>query len=260
MWGVEGINKTLVDFFNASDIGTTIWDNEFDMSHPIAQQELFDFCKNLKGLRSLLFAPESVECWIEDFSSWLKKNGKKFPTESKEFESLILRFSEQDPKGKKHREVSNIGFIDGKLVFMKFIAKSVGNPYDPYAIKNPIRDRWEEQLAKFRENAYIGIKNVKQTAGLDWCWMIMELQLVNTMKSGLWMSIVFALVVLIFSTQNVIIAILSSITIALIIVNVVALIPINQWQLGSGESVSVVCCIGFSVDYVVHLGGHYSHS
>jgi len=38
MWGVNGINKTLVDFYNASDIGTAIWDKEFDMSAPEAQQ------------------------------------------------------------------------------------------------------------------------------------------------------------------------------------------------------------------------------
>tara|TARA_B110000285_G_C15003175_1_gene552469 strand:+ start:288 stop:695 length:408 start_codon:yes stop_codon:yes gene_type:complete len=32
MWGVEGINKTNVDYFNASDIGRAIWDKEFDLS------------------------------------------------------------------------------------------------------------------------------------------------------------------------------------------------------------------------------------
>ena len=32
MWGVEGINKIEVDYFNASDIGRAIWDKEFDLS------------------------------------------------------------------------------------------------------------------------------------------------------------------------------------------------------------------------------------
>lgn len=143
---------------------------------------------------------------------------------------------------------------------MKFTAKSTGGPYEPFSVKNPIRNRWEEQLSLFNQTAMVGINKVKQTAGLDWCMMIMEIQLVETMKSGLWMSVVFALVTLILATQNVVIAVLASGTVALIIVNVVALVPINSWQLGSGESVSVVCCIGFSVDYVVHLGGHYCQS
>lgn len=38
------------------------------------------------------------------------------------------------------------------------------------------------------------------------------------------------------------------------------MVPLNGWQLGSGESVSIVASIGFAVDYVVHLGGHYVHS
>ena len=38
MWGVENINKTGVDFFNASDIGTAIWDNEFEMSSEESQK------------------------------------------------------------------------------------------------------------------------------------------------------------------------------------------------------------------------------
>ena len=50
MWGIEGINKTLVDRFNASDIGTVIWDPEFDLSPPENQQQAYDFCQYLKTL------------------------------------------------------------------------------------------------------------------------------------------------------------------------------------------------------------------
>ena len=32
MWGVDNINKSKVDFFNASDIGEPIWDDTFEMS------------------------------------------------------------------------------------------------------------------------------------------------------------------------------------------------------------------------------------
>ena len=32
IWGVKGINKEKVDFFNASDIGTAIWDENFDLT------------------------------------------------------------------------------------------------------------------------------------------------------------------------------------------------------------------------------------
>ena len=32
------------------------------------------------------------------------------------------------------------------------------------------------------------------------------------------------------------------------------------WVLGSAESVAIVVCVGFAVDYVVHLATHYVHS
>jgi hypothetical protein len=32
-----------------------------------------------------------------------------------------------------------------------------------------------------------------------------------------------------------------------------AIIPIFGWELGSAESVGVTVCVGFAVDYVVHL-------
>ena len=32
MWGLKGINKTKVDYYNASDIGEPIWDKDFDLS------------------------------------------------------------------------------------------------------------------------------------------------------------------------------------------------------------------------------------
>lgn len=88
----------------------------------------------------------------------------------------------------------------------------------------------------------------------------MELKLVETMKQGLIISITFALFALLVATQNLIMACLASLTIGMIIINVLAIIPYNSWQLGSSESVGVVICVGFAVDYVVHLASHYVHS
>lgn len=49
-------------------------------------------------------------------------------------------------------------------------------------------------------------------------------------------------------------------TIGMIIVNVMAIVAYMRWELGASESVGVVVCVGFAVDYVVHLASHYVHS
>lgn len=43
-------------------------------------------------------------------------------------------------------------------------------------------------------------------------------------------------------------------------VNVVAQVIYWGWPLGSSESVACVICLGFAVDYVVHLAAHFVHS
>ena len=145
-------------------------------------------------------------------------------------------------------------------MFIKFSAKSAGGLYDPYFLKNPIKESWDEQLNNFNRDAAPGVNKCIQTAGLDWCLMIMELKFVETMKQGLIISIAFALVALLFASGNIIMALLASLTIGMIIINVLAMVPYNKWQLGSSESVGVVICVGFAVDYVVHLASHYNHS
>lgn len=46
----------------------------------------------------------------------------------------------------------------------------------------------------------------------------------------------------------------------MIIINVLAMVIYFNWQLGSSECVGVVICVGFAVDYVVHLASHFVHS
>lgn len=80
------------------------------------------------------------------------------------------------------------------------------------------------------------------------------------MQQGLIISISFALFALIVATGNIIQAFISALTIGLIIVNVMAIVAYVGWELGAAESVGVVVCVGFAVDYVVHLAAHYIHS
>jgi predicted RND superfamily exporter protein len=90
--------------------------------------------------------------------------------------------------------------------------------------------------------------------------MMTEIKFVETMNNGLIISIIFAFLALLCATNNIIMAFYAALTIGMIIVNVMAFIPYMGWQTGSSESVGVVICVGFAVDYVVHLASHYTHS
>ena len=73
-------------------------------------------------------------------------------------------------------------------------------------------------------------------------------------------AIIFSFVILLFATRNIIVAILCILSVAVVIVSVVAIMVLKGWDLGVSESISVVIMIGLSVDYVVHLGADYTHS
>lgn len=74
------------------------------------------------------------------------------------------------------------------------------------------------------------------------------------------LSIVFTFIVLLFTSCNIIIALYSVLAIGGVVSNVMAFIYLLGWQLGASESIAMVLFIGFSVDYVVHMGHQYVES
>ena len=78
-------------------------------------------------------------------------------------------------------------------------------------------------------------------------------------KQGVSISGVLAFIILLISTQNLLIAAYAILSVIWIVLVVVGVMVMNGYQLGVSESISTVIIIGFSVDYVVHLGAHYVH-
>ena len=52
----------------------------------------------------------------------------------------------------------------------------------------------------------------------------------------------------------------SIICVSVVIVSVLAVMKLQNWELGLSESVNIVILIGFAIDYVVHLSTTYMHS
>ena len=77
---------------------------------------------------------------------------------------------------------------------------------------------------------------------------------------GIAIALGFAFCVLLIATHNLLLTIISVFCVAYVIVSVVAIMVLKEWQLGVSECICVVILIGFSVDYIVHLGADYMHS
>ena len=71
---------------------------------------------------------------------------------------------------------------------------------------------------------------------------------------------IFAFIILVITTQNILLSFISIICVSIVIGTEVAIMSILGWEMGIAESISVVMLIGFSVDYVIHLSADYVHS
>ena len=99
-----------------------------------------------------------------------------------------------------------------------------------------------------------------QSGGFAWVWMPSEKAFVSSAIQGIVIAMVFAFIVLLLATKNLVQASVSLLCVSIIIVWVVGIMVMKGWQLGVSESISVVILIGFSVDYVIHLSADYMHS
>ena len=131
----------------------------------------------------MLAIEDGVTCWIDPFVAYLFSQGTSFPVADKgEFEALLWAFANGTEIGGYHYSQNNIGFIDERLVFMRYTVRSAGGILDPYSLKHPRWEAWDEERLKFNAGAPLGINKVTETAGLDWCLMITEIRLVETMR------------------------------------------------------------------------------
>jgi predicted RND superfamily exporter protein len=87
-----------------------------------------------------------------------------------------------------------------------------------------------------------------------------EKEFVESAKHGVAISLLFSFLILLLATQNIILAFLSILCVGIVIMSVVAIIVLQQWEFGSSESVCIVIAIGLSVDYCVHLATAFSNS
>jgi len=113
----------------------------------------------------------------------------------------------------------------------------------------------------FSENrAPDGLGNLYQEADVFWAWMQSEQAFFEGAKQGVSTSGALAFLILLVATRNILIALYAIKSVVFIVLCVVAVMVLKDWQLGVSESIAMVIIIGFSVDYVVHLAAHYVHS
>ena len=154
---------------------------------------------------------------------------------------------------------TKIGFIDGKLRFVRISFGSSMNLLDGVLSKQPVYKMVKKMATDFTDDAPEGLKSAFPQAPLfGFGWMRTQQGFVDGLLNGLAICFPIAFAVLWGATGNIVLAIYATICIAGVVTSVLGFCQVIMgWNLGVAESVAGIIVIGFSVDYIVHMSHMY---
>ena len=289
------MDRSKFDRYNPDyDRGTVSFDEDFTIYPTVNQQQLLDVCTLLEskvchvlddpkndyleactGSDHKLVRAGTLNCFIREFHDWHKMNYKgidamdnSLVTET-EFMERLLKFRKDEvptnsDAGSSFR--NSIGVMEigvDKLEPMKvdyvtlsFTSTMVNRK--PVGVKQPLYDLMEVIVKQISAEAPKGLTYCDQDFGFAWVWMETEKALVNGLFNGLYICFPIAFAVLALATRNGPLAFIATVAIGCIVASVLGFVKaFNGWDLGIAETIAGIIVIGFSVDYVVHMGHMY---
>ncbi|CAJ1378475.1 unnamed protein product [Effrenium voratum] len=279
-FGISGLDRAGIDVYNPGAFtGTAIYDSGFDLTTQEAQTALLGICSKVHnitcemegcdnaGYNSLMMqtTERTDACFLEDFKHWM--NGT-LPTGTL-FTEKLLEFRRSANKGDYYGDLmgptvnyeKDIGFVDGELKYVALHFRSAMKKRLPFSLGTAIRDHIRQWMIEQRGSLPASLQSMKFHGNGEFQRYDMGEELINGLFSGVAIAMPISFLVLLCSTQNVVVAIYAVISVAFIVMCVLGFCKsAMDWDLGVGEAIAGVIVIGYSVDYVVHLAHMYCES
>merc|ERR1712078_925162 len=262
--------------------GTVVYNERFRFDEA-AQLHIFNVCEEISqhgpavsGFLSADLDAEvlagKVECPLFDFKAWLESQGKTFPVPAAEVGSAMAEFLKAQVKGAfdasqtyEQKWQNAIGYSDS-LGQVRFLTVSVESTlpergreaHDTLKEQYNLFEEWLERLNREAPESGKGAFHV--AANSMWVWMHTQTVFVSSALTGMITGTVLAFVVVLFATQQILVAFASVLTILGVLASVLGSMVALGWELGTIESICLTILAGFSVDYVVHLAHAYVHA
>lgn len=116
-----------------------------------------------------LVQDKRVDSFIFDFKTFAETETPErvFPVEENKFLEYLKLFI-KSVNGSKHFNQNRIGLIKDELKYIQIKTSSIGIPFKPYDVLNPLFEDWDELVTEYNDKAPEGLRNSKQTAGINW--------------------------------------------------------------------------------------------
>merc|ERR1712166_1647763 len=285
MNGVDEVNRDGTNMYDTDDIGSAQF-LEFDITKAGVQEQLLAQCESIKEWDYILFTEGKADilCPIAEFKEYIENevNGT-FPvpttqvvTKLAEFASWyesendnavdysdMKTFDERDTRRRQYMTVQqSIRFdkngTDGTLELKAMIVVVNTTIQSAPASKvEPIYNYFVGQIAKLAVTD--GLSTPTQFANA-WVSMELELTLNRSVVFGIGVSLAIAFVIIVLTTNDVLLSLMSVFTIGAIVVSLMANIVWLGWSISVVESICLTILVGLSVDYTIHIANSWRES
>nr|XP_023021379.1 protein dispatched [Leptinotarsa decemlineata] len=276
VWGVLPIDNG--DHLDPSNLGSLTLDPTFDVSEPESQEWLLNFCQKLRQqpFYQSMLGPLLPNCFIETFMKSMERKcydsftskdrspcckTSKFPFNRSVFnECIIDEIADiyETPIDLLSPGMAGPKFSKDQTPTIKAVIVEYDSNYSysmSYEQMNEFFNRVEDWMTEELKTAPDTMKNG---------WFISELEFYDLQRElsvsteiAVVMSMSLALVVLFFSTLNILTSLYAIITITSSIFVTMAVLVMLGWKLNILESTAVSTAIGLTVDFSLHYSVNY---
>eukprot|EP01083_Nonionella_stella_P232956 821273_1 len=272
-FGIEGVDRDGMEKYRPDDYyGKIIWQKDFDMSS-VEQQEYMRFiCDDLRQESSIVYSTDSVVCPIDDFADYLNSTDSSFPfvstaSDLTQSEAFALEWkSFLDSQFGYKSKLDALTYVDADAKQIKYYAVRFESTLviEGFNIDGPVAEAFLDDV----ESYFDGIAKDCPDAMCDkwgnpnimWVFLSIIKGYISSAVKGILIALPLAFIVMIFSTQNWIIALFALLDILGVMLNELAIMYLLGYEFSLTESIATIVIIGFSVDYVVHLANAYLES
>lgn len=268
-WGIKGVDRTGVNLLYDKDyLGEPIFDDAFELDSA-GQNYIYKVCRDLSNQPFVARDRDdplkgSYDCFVEDFRDWAMEKGHGFPVSN--FNQLLPSFLNQTTRTEdglmtfSRKYGNSIGFVDGDLKYFSVTFLSLMDAHAFYSREFLTQkyNEMEDYAKKINDEAPDTVKNMAQSDERDF-WVRMRNQeiYISSAITGSLVGTALAFFVILIATRCILVATFAALSIAGILLSVLAFMVGLGWQLGTIESINITILAGFSVDYVVHLAHAY---
>lgn len=141
---------------------------------------------------------------------------------------------------------------------MQVSAMSSIKSTDKISLKETELQKWEEFTKIWQSKLPVTAKSIVQASSDAWGWIPSQKSIQEDSINGVIISACFCFIIILFSSQNIVITTLCLLVLFSIFVTILALMKVFQWDLGLTEVLLMVVVLALSVDNTIHLAHDYS--